>query len=156
MSEEVTQQIAAFVIEITEAMGLALEVDLEEGSDSISINLRGEGGETLVKRKGEALDALQHVTNAVFRSDVDGDRRIVVDCMGFRRTKDLELRHMARLLADKTRRTGLAQEIGPLNPYERRIVHLEVARDADVTSESIGDAFLKTIIISLKASPKSP
>jgi spoIIIJ-associated protein len=155
MSTDVTERISAFVTELTTTLGLSLEPDVEEGPESIWINLRGDGGEVLVKRKGEALDALQHLTNAVFRSDVDGDRRIVVDCMGFRRAKDLELRHMARLLADKVRRTGQSEEIGPLNPYERRIVHLEVARDADVTSESIGDAFLKTIIISLKTSAKS-
>jgi predicted RNA-binding protein Jag len=44
----------------------------------------------------------------------------------------------------------MPQEMGPLNPYERRIVHLAVAEDPDVTSESIGDAFMKTVIISVK------
>jgi predicted RNA-binding protein Jag len=40
--------------------------------------------------------------------------------------------------------------MGPLNPYERRIVHLAIAEDSSVTSESIGDAFLKTVIISVR------
>jgi spoIIIJ-associated protein len=57
---------------------------------------------------------------------------------------------MAQFLGEKTRTTGLAQEIGPLNPYERRIVHLAVAEIEGVTSESIGDAFEKTVIISMK------
>jgi spoIIIJ-associated protein len=42
----------------------------------------------------------------------------------------------------------MPQEMGPLNPYERRIVHLAIAEDPGVTSESIGDAFMKTVIIS--------
>ena len=45
---------------------------------------------------------------------------------------------------------GLAQEIGPLNPYERRIVHLAVSEVEKVSSESIGDAFEKTVIIAVK------
>jgi predicted RNA-binding protein Jag len=51
-------------------------------------------------------------------------------------------------MADKARSSGLPQEMGPLNPYERRIVHLAIAEDTGVTSESIGDAFMKTVIIS--------
>jgi spoIIIJ-associated protein len=43
--------------------------------------------------------------------------------------------------------------MGPLNPYERRIVHLTIAEDPGVTSESIGDAFMKTVIISAKKQP---
>jgi spoIIIJ-associated protein len=55
---------------------------------------------------------------------------------------------MARLLAEKVETTGLDQQLGPLNPYERRLVHLAVAEVPGATSESIGDAFSKTVIIS--------
>ena len=58
---------------------------------------------------------------------------------------------MARFIAGKVRSSGVSQEMGPLNPYERRIVHLTIAEDADVTSESVGDAFMKTVIISTKS-----
>jgi spoIIIJ-associated protein len=57
---------------------------------------------------------------------------------------------MAVFLAQKARTTGVPQEIGPLNPYARRIVHLAVAEDPHVSSESIGDAFLKTVVITAK------
>ena len=46
--------------------------------------------------------------------------------------------------------TGQLQELGPLNPYARRIVHLTVAEDETLTSESVGDAFLKSVVISRK------
>jgi predicted RNA-binding protein Jag len=55
---------------------------------------------------------------------------------------------MAQVLVEKARTTGVPQEIGPLNPYARRIVHLIVAADPEMESDSIGDAFLKTIVIS--------
>jgi len=51
---------------------------------------------------------------------------------------------------DKAKSTGTPQEMGPLNPYARRLVHLAVAEDPQLSSESIGDAFLKTVIISLR------
>ena len=93
---------------------------------------------------------MQHIVATAFRKQLGDDNRIVIDCNGFRKDKDAELRQMARFVAEKARSSGMPQEMGPLNPYERRIVHLAIAEDPTVTSESIGDAFLKTVIISTK------
>jgi spoIIIJ-associated protein len=76
----------------------------------------------------------------------------IVDAMGFRQGKDVELQQMAKFLVEKVRTTGVAQELGPLNSYSRRIVHLEVGRHDDVASESQGDGQLKQVIIS----PRTP
>jgi spoIIIJ-associated protein len=113
-------------------------------------DLEGEDGNALTRRQGEALAALQHIVSAIYRHETAEGRRLVVDCMGYRKGKDAELKQMAIFLGEKAKSTGLAQEIGPLNPYERRIVHLAVAELDSVTSESIGDAFEKTVIISVK------
>lgn len=150
MSSELDQQVIAFVGRVVAAMGLDLQTVLEETPDNIRLNLSGEGAEVLLRRKGEALDALQVIVNTVFRRDARGERHYIVDALDFRKAKDLELRQMAQLLMDKAKTTGRPQEIGPLNPYARRIVHLVVAGDTSLTSESIGDAFLKTVVISPK------
>ena len=131
-------------------MGVALTVAVEETPEGTRINLEGEDGGVLVRRGGEGLQALQHIVATTFRKQLGDDKSIVIDCNGFRKDKDAELRQMARFVAEKARSSGMAQEMGPLNPYERRIVHLAVAEDPTVTSESIGDAFLKTVIISTK------
>ena len=55
------------------------------------------------------------------------DQRVFVDALGYRKGKDVELRQMAKFLAEKAKQTGVDQQLGPLNPYERRIVHLAVA-----------------------------
>ena len=143
-------EIAEFVQRIVSAMGLSLTASVEELPDGVRINMDGEDGNILIRRQGEALAALQHVVTAAYRPAAAEKRRVIVDCLGYRQGKDAELRQMALFLAEKTRSTGLAQEIGPLNPYERRIVHLAVAEVDSVTSESIGDAFEKTVIISVK------
>jgi spoIIIJ-associated protein len=143
-------EISAFVERIVSSMGLSLTAEAEEMPDGLRINLTGEDGALLTRRQGEALAALQHIVAAVFRQDADERRRLVVDCQGFRKSKDAELKQMAKFMAERARDTGLAQEIGPLNPYERRIVHLAVGEVEKVSSESIGDAFEKTVIISVK------
>jgi spoIIIJ-associated protein len=148
---EIDDKVIEFVQDVTGAMGLTLDVEVEETPDNIRLNLSGDGADVLLRRKGEALDALQVLVNTAFRRDARGDRHYVVDAMGFRKDKDEELRQMAKHLMDKAKTSGAPQEIGPLNPYARRLVHLTVALDPTMTSESIGDAFLKTVVISSKA-----
>jgi spoIIIJ-associated protein len=88
--------------------------------------------------------------NTGFRRELQDDRSFVVDCMDYRKAKDAELRQMARFIMEKAKTSGMPQEMGPLNPYARRLVHLTVAEDPLMTSESIGDAYLKTVIISAR------
>ena len=145
----VQDRAAGLVKDVVTAMGLALDVEVIDTADAIRIEISGDGGEVLLKRKGEALDALQQIVNTGFRRELDDDRSFVVDCMGYRQGKDDELKQMTRFTMEKAKHSG-PQEMGPLNPYSRRLVHLTVAEDPSMTSESIGDAFLKTVIISKK------
>ena len=142
--------IATFVQNVVDAMGAGLTARIEETPEATRINLEGEDGGVLVRRGGEGLQALQHVVATAFRKQLGDDNRIVIDCNNFRRDKDAELRQMALFIAGRARSSGTPQEMGPLNPYERRIVHMAIAEDPTVTSESIGDAFMKTVIISGK------
>jgi spoIIIJ-associated protein len=143
-----TTEIADFLQRVITAMGMSMTSTIEETPEGTRINLEGEDGGILVRRGGEGLQALQHLTATAFRNRLGDDTRIIIDCNGFRKDKDLELKQMAIHMADKARLSGMPQEMGPLNPYERRIVHMAVAEAPGVTSESIGDAFMKTVIIS--------
>ncbi len=151
MSDSLIDQISAFLQTVVQAMGLTLSSSVEDGPDGTRINLEGEDGGVLVRRGGEGLQALQHLVATAFRRQLGDDNRIVIDCNGFRREKDAELKQMAQFMAQKARDGGGSQEMGPLNPYERRIVHMAIAEVAYATSESIGDAFMKTVIISAKS-----
>jgi len=147
---ELDTRVVDFIEQVTEAMGLGLEAAVEETADHVRVNLSGDGADTLLHRQGEPLDALQVIVNTVFGREVRGERHYVVDALGYRKGKDVELHQMAKQLMDQVKTTGAIQEIGPLNPYARRIVHLAVAEDDTLSSESIGDAFLKTVQISRK------
>ena len=125
---------------------MTLEVDVEAIEDGTRVRLAGDGADAFLQRKAAGLDALQHIVNAAFRREHERGH-IVVDCLDYRKGKDGELRESARILAERARETGEPQEIGPLNPYARRIVHLVVADISGVSSESIGDAFMKTVLI---------
>lgn len=141
------EQIAEFVGNVVAAMGLDVTVTPSTSADGVRIDISGDQGELLVRRKGEALDALQHLVTSIFRDQAGREGRIVVDCLDFRKGKDAELRQMARFMIERAKLTRTPQEMGPLNSYSRRLVHMEVSLDPEVTSESQGDGSVKTIII---------
>jgi len=145
-----TMAIVDFLNRFTGALGIAVTVSVEETADGPRLNLTGEEAELLVRHRGEPLKALQHVVDMAFSRSLPDDTRVFVDALEYRKGKDIELRRMAKFLAEKAKQTGMDQQLGPLNPYERRLVHMAVAEVPGVTTESVGDAFSKTVLISLR------
>jgi spoIIIJ-associated protein len=143
-----TTPIVEFLKRFLGALGLNATVDVEETADGPRLNIAGDEAELLVRHRGEPLKALQHVVDMAFGRTLGVERRVFVDALGYRKGKDVELRQMAKLLAEKAKETGIDQQLGPLNPYERRIVHMAVAEIPGATTESVGDAFSKTVLIS--------
>jgi spoIIIJ-associated protein len=150
IDNDVTPQIIQFLEQFAAAMGIRATVKLDERPEGPRLNLDGEEVELLVRHRGEPLKALQHVVDMAYGRRLPEDQRVFVDALDYRKGKDIELKQMARLLAEKVKQTGVDQQIGPLNPYERRLVHIAVAEVPGVATESVGDAFSKTVYISLR------
>ena len=145
-----TAPIVDFLNRFVSALGISASVDVEETPDGPRLNLTGDEAELLVRHRGEPLRALQHVVDSAFGRSMPDEQRVFVDALAYRKGKDIELRQMAKYLAEKAKESGLDQQLGPLNPYERRLVHIAAAEVPGITTESIGDAFSKTVIISLR------
>jgi spoIIIJ-associated protein len=145
-----TQPIVEFLERVAGAFGIDATVSREDTQDGPRLNFDGEQAELLARHRGEPLKALQTIVDSAFVRDVRDERRVFIDALGYRKGKDIELRQMAKLLAEKVKQSGADQQLGPLNPYERRLVHMAVAEVPGVTTESVGDAFSKTVFISLR------
>lgn len=150
MTENTTRPIVEFLDRFVAALGIKATVDVEETPDGPRLNLAGDEAELLVRRRGEPLKALQHVVDTSFSRALGDQKRVFVDALEYRKGKDVELRKMAVFLAQKAKDTGVDQQLGPLNPYERRLVHMAVAEIPGATTESVGDAFSKTVHISAR------
>ena len=145
-----TTPIVDFLNRVTAALGIAASVTVEETADGPRLNLTGDEAELLVRHRGEPIKALAHIVDVSYARAPGDEQRVFVDALEYRRGKDIELRSMAKFLAQKVADSGVDQQMGPLNPYERRMVHMAVAEVPGVTTESVGDAFSKTVLISRK------
>jgi spoIIIJ-associated protein len=149
MADTVTS-IVDFLNRFNEALGISSPIAVEEGENGPRLNMTGEEAELLARHRGEPLKALQHVVDMAFARDLGDEKRVFIDALEYRKGKDLELRQMAKFLAGKAKETGIDQQLGPLNPYERRLVHMAAAEVPGVSTESVGDAFTKTVTISAR------
>ena len=125
---------------------LAVRVEEIEG-EAIRVDLSGEDRDTVLCNRAEVLEAVQYLLNRAFGRENRDAQRILVDCDGYRARKEAELREIAPRVSDRVRRTGAREELGLMNPYERRIVHLAVAETEGVTTVSAGEGVMKRVII---------
>lgn len=139
--------IAAFVEEMIGHLAWELDVECRAGeNDTIELELRGPDRDVVLQNRAEVLEVFQYLLNRAFGRKAPG-RRIVVDCEGFRARKEAELKEIATRVSERVKLTGNQEELGLMNPYERRIVHLAVAEEEGVTTESFGDGLLKRVVI---------
>jgi len=142
------QEIQKLTTTFISAMGLTLSSAVTETEDTFRVDLTGPDAYLLLERKGAALEALQLILGKVAERQLDLDKRLVVDCDGYRQGRDKELIEIARRAAEKVRRLRQPLGLAPMNPYERRLVHLALGEEQGVTTHSEGDGFMKSIIVS--------
>jgi len=129
---------------------LDLDVRTEENELQIVVRLYGRDAGRMVEEHGEALDALQVLANkALIGRKTEKD--IELDCSGFKSRRNEDLAQRARDAAERVRSDGREQLLPAMTPIERRIVHLALQDDADVTTESRGEGFYKRVAIVRRA-----
>lgn len=134
------------VSELLEKMRIHARVEAEfvEADDSrnrvpVHVNIFGDDLSILIGRSAETLNALQYITTLIVSKEIGHGVPLVVDVEGYRVRRENQLRQLARQMADQAVKTGRRQVLEPMPPNERRIVHIELRENDQVTTESIGE-----------------
>lgn len=125
----------------------AAEIKTPEG---ILFDIRGDDARLLLAENGELLDALEHILFQIYGRDLPREQRFVCDAEGYRQTRRAELQAMARFAAESVRKNGRPFTFGVLNSSERRAIHLTLAEETDLETESVGDGKNRRLQIRLK------
>jgi predicted RNA-binding protein Jag len=141
--------VRAWYARVIELAKLQLEIRTEENETQIIVRLFGGDARLLTEEHGELLDALQVLGNkAMVGRKVE--KEIELNCEAFKERRAEQLAEKAKELADRVRSSGREQLLPAMTPIERRIVHLALQEDADVTTESRGDGFYKRVAVVMR------
>lgn len=122
-------------------------VNAHHFDDNITLNIEGDKSGILIGRKGKTLDALQFIVNRIVNKALDRRIRVVVDSENYRERRKDSLTQMALRMGDKAKRIGKPVTTNPLNPRERRIIHLALKEDGRLNTKSKGEGLLKQVVI---------
>jgi spoIIIJ-associated protein len=147
MSEEDTNLVVGFTNQVLGSSGLDLEAVADQADDSLKIQVRGEDVALLLGHNAELLDALEYLGNRVLARASGEEARLVFDSGGYRARREKELRLMAEKAAEKVRLSQIPFSFDPMTPNERRIIHLALANDGSVTTESQGNGENRKVTI---------
>ena len=102
------------------------------------IDLTGDDSGLLIGRRGQTLQSLQFLVNLIVRRECDEDVRVVLDVERYRQRREDSLKDMASKVAARVTQTGRSITLEPMSPADRRIIHISLADDEGVTTESMG------------------
>lgn len=138
---------AAFVTQVFELMGHHVEVDVAGGDEALSLTLGGAPARTLVGRGGDMLDAIEVLTALHLQRRLGRRVQVEVDAAGYRAQQEKTLADAAREAADRAVREGAAVSLDPMEPKQRRIVHLALRDDPRVRTASEGEDEHRHVVV---------
>lgn len=136
--------------EILKLMGMEAEVATSLEGTKVVADIKSENGAVLIGKKGQTLNALQLIVNLIVNRDEKTRTKVIVDTESYRQRREKALVEMAREVADEVKSKGKPRELEPMNPNERRVIHLALKNDKDVETTSKGEGNFRRVVVSPK------
>lgn len=123
------------------------QIEIEEQSQQTVFNVVGGNSALLIGKRGKTLEAIQVVVEKVINKKNEKRTRTIVDIEGYKEKRISYLKSIAKRLADKCKRFGKPMSLGEMNAHERRIIHITLKSDREVSTRSKGKGVLRKIVI---------
>lgn len=152
IEEAAVEAAKEFLQKIFNAMRIevVMEKFINKNEGMVTFKLHGSDMGILIGKHGQTLDSLQYLTNLVANKNSAERIRIVIDIEDYRERRVETLNRLALRLADKVKRTGERVVLEPMNPHERKIIHVALQNDRRITTLSEGEEPYRRVVIELK------
>jgi len=145
--EERAEQVDNFLVGLFKRMDIDVSMDITEGNDSINVILTGKDPGSLIGRRGETLDAIQHLTNYVVNRSVSGRVRINLDAENYRQRRNEALENLASRTAGKVIKYRRNMTLDPMNAYERHVIHSALQDTKQISTFSVGSEPNRRVVV---------
>jgi spoIIIJ-associated protein len=140
-----------FLNSIFDSSKLDIRAALAVSEEGCLLNLEGDDSPMLRSEGGELLHALEHLVNQVYGRSLSREQRFICDVGNFRAAREAELRAMANLAAERVRSSHVPFTFGPMVASERRVIHVTLADQEDLQTESVGEGNDRRLRIAIKS-----
>ena len=141
--------VRTFISGLMERMGVEADIEISRRDNGgINVNLSGSGMGAIIGRRGETLDAIQHLTNYVVNRDSDKHMHISVDAENYRAKREESLTKLAEKMAEKAIKYKRSMALEPMNSYERHVIHTALQNYEGVTTSSTGVEPNRRVVVS--------
>ena len=152
VNDEAVAKAREFLQKVFNAMKIevVMEKFVNKNDGTVTFKLHGADMGILIGKHGQTLDSLQYLTNLVANKNSVERVRVIIDVEDYRDRRIETLNRLAYRLADKVKRSGERVALEPMNPHERKIIHMALQNDRRVTTLSEGDEPYRHVVIELK------
>ena len=148
--------IRSFLSGLLERMGIKADIEIgARDNGGINVNLSGSGMGAIIGRRGETLDAIQHLTNYAVNHGSDKHLHISVDAENYRSKREESLARLAEKMAEKAIKYKRSMALEPMNSYERHVIHTALQNYEGVTTSSTGVEPNRRVVVSY-VKPETP
>ena len=148
--------IRGFLSGLLERMGVEAEIEISERDNGgVNVKLSGSGMGAIIGRRGETLDAIQHLTNYAANRSSDKHLHICVDAENYRSKREESLAKLAEKMAEKAIKYKRSMALEPMNSYERHVIHTALQNYEGVTTSSTGVEPNRRVVVSY-VKPETP
>ena len=142
-------EIRRFLTGLLERMGVKANIEISaRDNGGVNVNLTGSGMGAIIGRRGETLDAIQHLTNYVINRGSDKHTHISVDAEAYRSKREESLTKLAEKMAEKAIKYKRSMALEPMNSYERHVIHSALQNYEGVTTSSTGVEPNRRVVVS--------
>ena len=149
-TEDVGDRVREIIETLLQKMAIDGSVrDIKEGETKVYVELESKTSSGLIiGKKGKTLESLQFMVNLMINNATGSDKKIILDIEDYRDKREKALKKMSRDMAIKVVKTGRPLTLEPMNPFERRLIHLTLQNDKRVVTKSEGQGIYRKIRIS--------
>jgi len=149
-TDEIVERCRGSLQRIVDAITTDATISVDSSSDGIRFHISGGNAAVLIGKRGQTLEAIQHLIEKIGNKQNGDTLRIQVDVEGYLKNRKENLEKLAARMAQKALQTGKTMTLGQMNPHDRRIVHLALKSDTSVKTQSIGEGLYRKLTISPK------
>ncbi len=139
-----------FIKGLFQIIGTEVTTRSIEEDNRIYIEIITDSAGLIIGKRGKTLEALQMLVNIVANKGQEKWKKIVLDIENYRDKRENTLRELALKVARKVKKTGKAQYLEPMNPFERRVIHMTLQDDPHIDTKSEGSDNLKKVKVFLR------